>query len=296
MVKRIKKRIPKADAPEGAVDTDDEDEDAAEGAEGDGAAEAGLDAGPEGPAPDLGGLASANDDAFTQKTAGIFKWVIDNGKLLAAVGAVAVIGVGAYVWMQRGDFKADAQATAAFIGANEAATKASPLLTNETSPLVGDAQRSQLEKARTLFAATKDTYKDRKVAGLATLGLAGTELELGKPAEALALYDAYLNTKPADAFAQAVALQGKAVALENQGKHADAVKVFEALKALDGKAFGLFAELEIGRLEEASGNVQGAKARYEALTKARAAELEDLANRGIKAEIEKRLARLGAAG
>lgn len=288
MVKRIKKRIPKADAPETEVMDDEDGTDAAEG-EGD-----------EGPAPEpvADGLASTADDGFTQKTAGMFQWFIQNKKLLIGVAVVAIGGVSVWSFMQRNQAKADAEASTAFLSAAEAAAKANPLAppANGAEALTGDARRGQLEKARTLFASARDSYASRPVSTLAQLGFAGVQLDLGESADAAAQYDTYLAKTKGDLFSQAVALQGKSVALENQGKTADAIKALEALKALDEKTFGIFAELEIGRLMEASGDATGARTRYRTLAEKRAAELDEMSNREAKAEIEKRIARLGEAG
>ncbi len=281
MVKRIKKRIPKAEAPEVEIE---------DGADGAGPAEIEFETAPQTLGEQIEAMA---EDDFTEKTAGLFKWIIENGKVLAAVGVIAIGGGIAYNMVRTGDHAKNAEATASFFGAVDAYEKAIPAPGGDA--LAPEARKAQLENARTLFESTRTSYSDRKVAGLASLGLAGTQAALGDDASALKGYDAFLGQAEVDPFAKVVALQAKATVQENAKDIAGAIASWQAIKAADAKAYGLMAGLEIGRLLELQGKTSEARALYEGLKKDHAEALEGLTGRGLKADIDKRLGRLGDA-
>ncbi|MCA9546776.1 MAG: tetratricopeptide repeat protein [Myxococcales bacterium] len=283
MVKRIKKRIPKAEEPELELE--------------DGAGEPGtgepaaieFEAEPQSLGEQIEAMA---EDEFTEKTAGLFKWIIENGKVLAAVGIIAVGAGIAYNVMQSSGHSKNAEASAAFFGAAEAQAKASPIAAGEAPS--ADERKAQLEKARQLYQSTQTSYSDRKVAALAGFGLAGVQAGLGDQDAALKGFDAFLGQAEVDPFAKIVAMQAKATAQENKKDFAGAIATWEAVKAADAKAYGLLAGLEIGRLQEQQSKPDAARKTYEALKKDHAEELEGMAGRAYKAELDKRLGRLGS--
>lgn len=277
MVKPIKKRIPKADEEAAEIEFDLEDES--------GASNEPITIGDQ--------ITAMADDEFTEKTAGLFKWIIDNGKVLAAVSALGVAGVVGYTLMERGDHAADAEASAAFFGAAEAADKARPLgapKAGETQ--TAEAKKGQLEKARLLFESTKTSYDGRRVAQLAGLGEAGTHAALGQHDKALAGYETFIAGKDVDPFAKVVALQAKATVQENKKDFTGALATWTAIRDQDTKAFGLMAGMNMGRLLETQGKAAEARAAYEKLQKDFAEALGEMPNRAFKADLEKRLARL----
>ena len=130
---------------------------------------------------------------------------------------------------------------------------------------------------------------------LATLGQAGAQVDLGKPKDAVALYDAVLADATTERLARATALQGKATALEAAGDAAAARAAWGELGALDPQAYGLMAGLQAGRLLEKMGKTAEARSHYEKLQKDFDAALGEFAGRAYKAEIERRLGQLGDA-
>lgn len=287
MVKRIKKRIPKQD-------------DELETGEGTGDAPAELDDAP--PPGDLRAeLQSLAEDDFTRKVAGGFQWMMDRRNLLIGVAAVAVVGVVAYAMMNRTQQSATQEAAAAFYDAartyidaqgGEEATAPGLAPTPALSP---EERTKRVTKAAAGFAATKQAYGDKKIAVLATLGEAGAQVDLGKPKDAVALYDAVLADAATERLARATALQGKATALEAAGDPGAAQAAWGELGALDPQAYGLMAGLQAGRLLEKAGKAAEARAHYEKLQKDFEAALSEFAGRAYKAEIERRLGQLGDA-
>jgi tetratricopeptide (TPR) repeat protein len=285
LVKRIKKRIPKKEEPVEA------------GLEGETDAEGALDAGdPDDEAPPVDAsaeLTTLTEDKFTQRTAGVFQWLVDHRKLLLAGAAVVAVGAGVYLFSQRHSRSASEEAAGAFqAGATPYvdAHRASP------ESKAADAKKAQIEKAAQEFENTRSTYGDRRVAALATLGLAGAKFDLGQSDEAIKLYDDFLGRPDTDAFARSLALQGKAAAQEQKGDLAAAIETWKAVEGLDRAQFGLLSGVQVGRLLEAQGKGAEARTHYERLQKDFSAGLDEMANRPLKVEIERRVAALAAQG
>ncbi|MCB9539650.1 MAG: tetratricopeptide repeat protein [Myxococcales bacterium] len=287
MVKRIKKRIPKQD-------------DELETGEGTGEGSAELDDAP--PPGDLRAeLQSLAEDDFTRKVAGGFQWMMDKRYLLVGVGAVAIIGVFAYAMMHRTKESATQEAAAAFYDAArtyidaQGGEEATAPGVAPAPALSAEERNKRVSKAAAGFEATKQAYGDKKIAVLATLGQAGAQVDLGKPKDAVALYDAVLADATTERLARATALQGKATALEAAGDAAAARAAWGELGALDPQAYGLMAGLQAGRLLEKMGKTAEARSHYEKLQKDFDAALGEFAGRAYKAEIERRLGQLGDA-
>ncbi len=281
MVKRIRKRIPKAsEAP-----TPEEAE--AEAAAEEAAASGGLRA----------ELAHLSDDEFTARTAQGLQWLLDNGKLVGAVVGAALVAMIAVYVMQRQKTAAAEEAAAAFNEASETYLTAYgwTSVPGETKTLTPEEKKAQIEKAQRRFADTETAFAERPVSILAAMGKAGAAFDLGKVDEALAGYDKILARTDLDPFARVIALQGRAAALESNEKLGDAIEAWRKVESLDAKAYGLMANLNVGRLLVASGKKGEAKALYEKLKKEHAEELGKFANRQAKTDIEKRLAALGDA-
>lgn len=277
MVKRIKKRIPKEETPE--LDP-----------------AAQVDA-PESVDAQLDDLA---EDTFTQYTANVFKWVVHHRVAIIGllVGGAVLIGALSFVSHRRE--AGVEQASAAFLEAATAYGKAiepaAPSLDPEKPEAKADPQARQagLEKARAGFETVAKEHGDRPVADLAKLGLASVDFDLGKPAEALTRYDQILGRADLDPFTRVVVLQAKAAALETAGKPDDALKVWKDVEGVDKAAYGLQARVATGRILEAKGDAAGARQTYEQAQKDFADVIDQAANRPYKAEIERRLARLGS--
>jgi tetratricopeptide (TPR) repeat protein len=277
VVKRIKKRIPKEETPE--LDP-----------------AAQVDA-PENLDEQLDELA---EDKFTQYTADVFKWVVRHRVAILGLligGAVLIAGASFVAHRREAGVE---QASAAFQEAATAYGKAiepaAPSLDPERPEAKADPQARQanLEKARTGFESVVKEHGDRPVSGLATIGLASVDYDLGKPGDALARYDEILGKADLDPFTKIVVMQAKAAALETAGKPDDAIKVWKDVEAADKAVYGLQARVATGRILEAGGDAAGARQTYQQAQKDLADVIDQAANRPYKAEIERRLARLGS--
>ncbi|MCA9527287.1 MAG: tetratricopeptide repeat protein [Myxococcales bacterium] len=278
MVKRIRKRIPKAEAPEGVTEGAEELEEAVE----------------EAPPADLAAeLDAMGEDGFTRRTAGLFKWVVEKRKLLLGGLVVVAGGAAAYAYSQRHSAAAAEEASAAFqagAGPYVEAHRAGP------DAKGADEKKVSIEKAAREFESARSAYGERRVAALATLGLASAKFDLGQLDEAIKLYDDFLGRPDTDPFAKALALQGKAAAQEQKGDLPGAIATWKLVEGLDRDAYGLMAGVSVGRLMEAQGKGGEARAHYEKLQKDYSAALEDLPNRPVKVELERRLSALAGPG
>ncbi len=285
MVKRIKKRVTKqpeeTEAEVGGLDEQGADDASAAPSASSFRAE----------------LESLGEDEFTRRVAGGVSWIVDNRGLIITGVVLAAAAVIAIVVFQGQKRSGSEEASTAFYDAaetyGEAHARPAPGSTEPT--LTPEQRKAQVEKAQQGFARTRTTYGETPVAALAALGEATTQLELGDAAAAAKLYDAALGDTDLEPFAKAIALQGKAAALEQTGDLAGAVETWKALEGLNRDAYGLLAGMQMGRLYEAQGKGGEAKALYERVKTDHAASLDELPNRGLKAELDKRLARLGDA-
>jgi tetratricopeptide (TPR) repeat protein len=133
-----------------------------------------------------------------------------------------------------------------------------------------------------------------KAAAWASLALAELKLELGKHAEAQALYEKAYNAQKGEAPALAArALEGLAISSEAAGQADQAVKRFEELKTFDNGAHKDLAEYHLGRLKLAAGDEDGAKAILKPLYDRLNERSEDAPqSRYLKGEVEIRLAEI----
>lgn len=278
MVKRIKKRVVRnEDTPETEAPTGDDLPDLPE--------EAGIRA-------ELDALAQ---DDFTRQVAGGFAWVIDNrGLMLAGVALAAAAAIAIFVFQNSRQASIE-EAAAAFIDAAETyqETVERPAPGSEAKPLTDAEKKTRVEKAQQAFARVQGAYGDSPVSALAALGEANAQLDLGDADGALALFDKALARPELEPLAKAVALQGKAAALESKGDVAGALEAWRAVEGIDKKALGLMAGMQMGRLLESSGKADEARQLYERLQTDYQADLAQLANRALKADLERRLAQLG---
>lgn len=295
MVKRIKKRVPKknqADAPEGTG--------AAAAATAAAPADDGQGAGSEASAPTppantfRAEIESLAEDDFTRTVAGGVGWVAENRALIIGGVGLTIAVVVVILVMQGQKTSGMEEAATAFNDAAETYVEAvrSPAPNSETPALTDDERKARIEKAAGAFERSRTTYADQPIVGVAALGEANSKLALGDVDGALSLYDQALKTD-LPPFSKAVALQGKAAALETKGDRQGAMDAWKAVEGVDSAAFGLMAGLQMGRLLEAEGKADEAKALYERLLTDHAAALEQLANRTVKADIDRRLALLG---
>ncbi len=240
-------------------------------------------------------LEALAEDGFTARTVKGLQWLIDNRVPVIVLLAAVLVGlIGTSVYQRWAREKAET-AAAAFRAASEAYLKVNGTGAPGASALEGDERKAQLEKARDAFAAARNQHRGSQVALLSQLGEASALYDLGDFDGALNAYNAVLEAPDLDVFTRAVALQGKAAALESKGSAGEAQKAWKALEALDAKAYGMVAGLQIGRILEASGKKAEARAHYEGMQKAHADALKSFSNAQTKRQIERRLEQLGSA-
>jgi tetratricopeptide (TPR) repeat protein len=244
------------------------------------------------------------EDDFTRYTANFFNWFVRHRTpVIAAVVVVGLaVGITALVThLQKAGVQEASSAFQDAATAYEKAVEPAPAADDEA----GDkpdakkaddpkARQAHLEKARSGFEGVLKDHADRPVSALATLGLAGVESDLGKPAEAIPHYDQVLARPDLDPFTKVVVLEAKAAAQESAGKTDDAIKTWQAVEGVDKATYGLQARVNVGRLLEAKGDVEGAKKQYEQAKKDFGDVLDQATNRPFKTELERRLAKLGS--
>ena len=242
-------------------------------------------------------LASYGEDNFTRQIAGSLGWMLDNRGILITGTALAAVAVIAVTVMNSQERSAKAEAASSFhLAANGYSEIVLPTSANpgEDAKKDDSAERTKkLEKALRDFSQTRATYGSNPIVTLAELGEAGTSADLGKHDEAIKLYDAALNRQGIDSMTKLIALQGKASALENKGDSTGALAAWKTVGDLDTQAFGVLAGLQQGRILEATGKGDEAHTLYKAIEKDHAKALEEMSNREYRAELDKRLSRLG---
>jgi len=302
VVKRIKKRIPRADGEMVEVEVE-EGEDTPEGAPT--VEELGMDtnARRETQAPENDVLGEATEDKFTVTTARIVTWIL--AKRVAIVGGLVLVVVALLVAnavMKSNQKKIEAAASTFFEGRvaqREARETRPPMMllgqdADDTKALTPEQRKAKLEKARDPFEKVRTENAGQPLARTATLNLASTQLELGNHGEALKLYDALLaETAPAlDPLTRALALQAKAVAHEVGGQTPESIAAWKLVEQANPKVYGLPAALNISRLQEAAGQAAEAKATLEKAQTEQAKALEAPGSAPYKRDLEARLARL----
>lgn len=302
MVKKIKKRIPRKDNQE--VEQAGVEGEALDG----GAVEPGFDAAS--PAVEAGGLADGEladegldeapadgtridlsdvaDDEFGRATAQALQWVIDRRVALGGLAVVVVAGVIGLSMYQSGQHSGQAEVAS---GLFEAADSFKEAIDDKDTE--AEKVNASLEAARASFEKVKGQHAGTTIGRLAELGLASTANLQGKAADAATGFAAVAGASE-DMLVKVVALQGQAAALENAGKPAEAQAIWKQIGELNTETFGLESGLQVGRLLEAQSKADEAKAHYEKLKADHSATLDELTNRATKAELERRLGRLGA--
>lgn len=275
MVKRIRKRVAKKDKEGSSPDAVDPEN-----------AGTGLRA----------ELAAMGEDGFTRKIAGSMGWMMDNRGMLIVGLSLAVIAVTAVYVLNKQERAKSAESAASFHLASSGYTDVilpPPTKPGEEKAEDPAARQAKIDKARRNFEQTRKTYGADPVSGLAELGEAGAFADLGKHTEALKLYDAVLGRPNLEPMTKYIALQGKAAALESTGDTDGAIAAWKTMGDLNTEAFGLMAGLQQGRILEAAGSGDAARTLYKALDKEHAEALKDLSNREFRANLDRRLARLG---
>ena len=277
LVKRIKKRIPKAETPA-------EDNQQQEAAEQENPYEGSAE-------PALAGV--GNDD-FTRQTAKAFQWLLDHKWPIIIGVAALLVALFTVSHLQNARNRARVEATnRVMLAVKDYQAVEKPAEGEEK--VTAEAREAALKKAQSSFAQAEQETSGAAVSTLAALGSAGVAVDLGDDKAAVEKYDAVMAKANLDPLLYAVALQGKAVALENQGQLDGALDTWRQLSALDAKAFGLIGDFQVARILERQSKSEDARKQYERIQKDYAHDLDLLSNRALKADIEKHLALLGEA-
>ena len=300
MVKRIKKRIPREDGEIVEVEVE-EAEDAPTGAPT--VEELGIDpnARRESDVPDNDKLGEVPEDRFTVLTARVVTWVL--AKRLVILGALVLVFAGLMVanFVLKNLQKKRETAASVFFEAHAAQRESRdvrpPLLmlgqdADDKKELTAEERKARLEKARDTYQSVRTEHAGQPLGRTASLGLAATQLELGKTEDALKLYDELLADPALDPLSRALALQAKAVGLESLGKASDAIATWKLVEQANPKTYGLLAGINVGRLLEQDGKTAEAKTHLEKVKLDQAKALEFMGSAPFKRELEARLARL----
>jgi tetratricopeptide (TPR) repeat protein len=126
------------------------------------------------------------------------------------------------------------------------------------------------EKALGQFSEVVKQYPETLAGTYAQLGVANTQLRLGKHAEASGTFEKLRDAKEQDDFIRFRVLEGAGYALESQKKYGDARARFEALSKLNNGAYRVLGDYHRARTLVAEGKRDEAKKLLEELTKAEA--------------------------
>lgn len=294
MVKRIKKRIPKA---EGEPETGEELVDEEEGPESNESGESATET-LEHLRDKLG---EVNQDEFVDRGAKVLEWIVKHRLKLVGVFVVAVAAATVLHFAMKARREALEAKAAVFLDGTKPLGEARNLLPQfvlgasdkPKEPLGPEERKKRLDDAAAAFGKAREEAAGGPLGKIAGLGLAGARFEQGKFDEALKLYDEFAADDKADPVARAAAVQGRAATLEATNKLPEAVEAWKKFENLDPKSYGLIAGLQIGRLLEQQGKGPEAKSHYERVQKDNATALDHMANADAKRELERRIARLG---
>ncbi|HKU44605.1 MAG TPA: tetratricopeptide repeat protein [Polyangiales bacterium] len=211
----------------------------------------------------------------TQRVQEATAWVEEHGKKIwIGLGALLVIGV-AWVLLARYLTTKDNDAGAALRSA-VTISQGIVVAPDDTAPedVIVPTFSSAQERATKALASYQDVVKKygSSAAGhYALLGVANSQLELGKYAEAATNYAKVLEAAGNDSFLRSRALEGSGYALEAQQKYPEALARFEELSKLSNGTFRSLGDYHRARVLVAQGKPAEARALLEALSKALAA-------------------------
>ena len=117
---------------------------------------------------------------------------------------------------------------------------------------------------------------------------------LGKNEEAIKAYQAVIAAPTAQVFVKAMAVQGLASVQETKGDAKGALESWKKLNQLDKNAFVLLGGAQQARLLESLGKKADALKIYENLKAKHGKLLDKLTNREYKTKVEQGLVRLGS--
>lgn len=229
-------------------------------------------------------------DEFLSVTSRWIEWMAAHlREVLFAVGAVAVIVTGLWVW-QHFSARSDLRAAEAFAEALDVYRRP---LKGEPRAEEGDPTRKPFENAKERakaalekLEAVVEKYPKSDVARLARLYIGNSQMTLEDADKAIAAYAAYLGAGPKEQHLRALALENLGYAYERKKDWAKAIEAFEQLSR--EKAFAERGFYHAARVYAQKGDRAKAKELYQkALEKAKEAKADWFVQ-----EVEARLALL----
>jgi tetratricopeptide (TPR) repeat protein len=222
-------------------------------------------------------------DRFQLAAAGAASWMAKRQKQLvlgvAALLGLAAIAVGASYVMDSGREKAGGLLYKAIDAASgEVSSVPLPNFDHPIYKTLDEKERAVIDAA----SKVRELHAGTRAATTATLLAADAHLALGEWDKAIAAYQSYLASSPADDSLRFGGLDGMARAQEGKGDLAAAAKTFE-----DASAIAFFkdrAGLERARVLAKAGKKDDAKKALEAIAK----------ESPLAGEAQEQLARLGA--
>lgn len=200
-------------------------------------------------------------------------WYDDRQRVLWAAAAGAVVLVGAMFaldsYLEKGRRASGELLRTAVATANAPIVAAETELPEDEAPDESYPTRTaRAQKARERFQHAVSGHLSALPEAWARLGEANALQELGKPGEALKLYEQVTKTGDLPAFIRWRALEGAGYALEAEQKYADAATRFEEIGKLADGAFKPAGDYHLARMQIAQSAPQKAADLLQALVKA----------------------------
>lgn len=233
--------------------------------------------------------AAGIQDEFQARGFELVEWVHEKqGLFLGILGAIVAGGLafGVYTVVENNRNTEASASLATAIEAFEAPIEEAPAADAE-GPSFKDA-KERATRARELFQKTAAEHQGTGAAAVAHLYGGHTSMKLGDFDTAVKEYQAFLDATAKDDALRFAGLAGIAAALDAKGDRKGAIAKLEELVALPSKIDEDAALLELGRLQQAEGNTDAARAALERIGK-------DFPESTLKSRAEEMLSTLGAA-
>lgn len=193
----------------------------------------------------------------------------NSSKLWIILGAVVVVSAGAffaYELYSKRDHEAAASLTDGIQAARGVIVKEGEEAPEDDDIETFPSAEARAKKAQEAYAATAQKFAGKLAGRWAKLGEAGALADQGKHAEAQKIFETLSGD--ADPFIAARSNEGVAFALEAQSKHAEAATRYEALGKLNDGEWKPLADYHRARMLIAQGKQREAATLLEALIKA----------------------------
>ena len=231
--------------------------------------------------------AAGIQDEFQARGFELVEWMQEKqGLVLGVIGVIVLAGLGFGVYtVVNTSRNQDASVDLA------KALEAYEAPITEEAPKDGPSFKDSAERARAsrdLFQKTASAHKGTGPATIAHLYIGHASMKLGEYDVAVGAYQSFLDGTSKNDPLRFAGLSGVASALDAKGDRKGAIAKLEELVGLPDKIDEDAALLELGRLHQAEGNLDAARAALERIGK-------DFPESSLKSRAEENLATLGAA-